>query len=87
MQVVKELDSAASAGWLQYKLAKTMQALAARTTSSYSCTARFCPEYQQHSLRHSDTIDPRRASIRVSSRAIVSSSSDIFFRVPVFSTL
>jgi hypothetical protein len=60
MQVVKDLDSAASAGWLQYKLAKTMQALAARTTSSYSCTARFCPECH-HSLRQSDTIDPRHA--------------------------
>jgi hypothetical protein len=63
--------------------AKTMQALAARTTSSHSCTARFFPECH-HSLRQSDTIDPRHASIRVSSCAIVSSWSAIFFRVPVF---
>jgi hypothetical protein len=41
--------------------AKTMQALAARTTSSYSCTARFCPKYHRL-LRASDTMDPARAN-------------------------
>ena len=66
--------------------AKTMQALAARTTSSYSCSARFCPECH-HSLRASDTMDPGHASIRVLNRAIMSSSSDTTFRVAVSSTL
>ena len=68
--------------------AKTMQALAARTTSSSSYTARVCPDCH-HSLhvRVSDTIDPAPASIRVSSRAVMSSLSDAPFRVPVSSTL